>query len=69
MTDKEIYNLLRSLSSSDDKVAYAYAMLREERDERLKIAKYDFLKLAGFLAAMVILVYSLFYYLVPNPCQ
>ncbi len=69
MTDPQIYNLLRSLSSDDDKVAYAYAVLREERDERLRVSKYDFLKALAFIFAGFAAVYMVLYFIIPSPCQ
>jgi hypothetical protein len=69
MKDVELYNLLRTLSQDDDKVAHAYALIRQERDERLKIGKHDLLKgiIAIFLCCTF--VYLGMYFLMPTPCK
>lgn len=69
MTDPEILRTLRAVWDHNMTEDHAYGLLRQERDDRTRIAKYDFLKLAGFLFVLASACYTTFYFFSPSPCH
>lgn len=68
MTDPEIYRTLLGVHNRSITVDHAYGLLRQERDDRTRITRFDFLKAAGLVFAACLTVYLVMYF-IPAPCK